>query len=349
MTSDSNTPVDSVDTAPSKTMSALVQTGYGDPAHVLAPATVDRPEAGPDQVLVEVRAASVNTPDWIAVTGIPYVMRLVFGLRGPKTPVRGTDLSGVVAAVGEGVTEFEPGDEVLGSSTSLKLTAGAGTFAQYCLASPTQLVAKPPGLSFEHAAAVAMSGVTALISVRDEGEVGPGTRILINGASGGVGTLAVQIAKARGAHVTGVCSSANAELVRSLGADEVIDYNVRDFTTEQDRYDVVLDNVLNRPPKAVARVLSEQGILVPNSVGSGGKLLAGLPRMARAFLLRLTGTKVHGADCKVDRTGLTELVDLMESGELRMVIDSVHQLADGAEAVSRMLSHRARGNIIIVP
>lgn len=330
-------------------MTALVQTRYGDPHDVLELATVERPEVDPDDVLIRVEATSVNTPDWAAVAGVPYVLRLQFGLRGPSTPVRGTDVAGVVTAVGHRVAEFAPGDHVMGSAWANKIGTRAGTFAEFTAAPADQLIHKPESVSFEHAAASVMSGLTALIALRDDGSVGAGTRVLINGASGGVGTLAVQIAKARGAEVTGICSSVNTDLVLALGADEVIDYTTRDVTTEDARYDVVLDNVLNHPPSAMARILRPEGVLIPNSVGNTGGLFAGLPRMGRAALLRFRGKNVKFSTCEVNRANLAELADLLDSGSVELVIDSVHPLAAGAEAVSRMLSHRARGKIVVVP
>ncbi len=221
-------------TVQKQTMKAIVQNGYGAPERVLELATVERPAVGDDDVLIRVRATSVNTPDWITVTGVPYVLRLRFGLRHPPSPVRGTDIAGVVEAVGKNVTDLQPGDEVFGSSWADTL-ATAGTFAEFTVAPASQLIKKPVSLTFEEAAGSVMSGLTALIAIRDVGKVGPGTRVLINGASGGVGTLAVQIAKALGAEVTGVCSTRNVELVRSLGADHVIDYTEDDFTRGEQR------------------------------------------------------------------------------------------------------------------
>ena len=209
------------------TMKAIVQDRYGAPHRVLKLEEVDRPPVGDDDVLIRVRATSVNTPDWITVSGVPYVLRLRFGLRRPPTPVRGTDVSGVVETVGENVTDLQPGDEVFGSSWANTLATRAGTFAEFTVAPASQLIKKPVSLTFEDAAVSVMSGLTALIAMRDVGKVGPGTRVLINGASGGVGTLAVQIAKVLGGEVTGVCSTKNLELVRSLGADHVIDYSRR--------------------------------------------------------------------------------------------------------------------------
>src|ERR671919_2248465 len=228
-------------------MKAIVQESYGPPERVLRLADIDRPPVGDDDVLIRLRATSVNTPDWITVTGIPYILRLRSGLRRPPTPVRGTDAAGVVEAVGKNVTDLRPGDEVFGSSWAGTL-ATPGTFAEFTVAPASQLIAKPAGLAFEEAAASVMSGLTALLAMRDVGEVGAGTRVLINGASGGVGTFAVQIAKVFGAEVTGVCSTRNLELVRSLGADHVIDYTEEDFTSSERRYDVILDNVMKRPP-----------------------------------------------------------------------------------------------------
>src|ERR687892_1975234 len=198
-------------------MKAIVQDSYGPPERVLRLEDVDRPSVGDDDVLIRVRATSVNTPDWITVTGVPYILRLRSGLRRPRTPVRGTDVAGVVEAVGTNVTDLQPGDEVFGSSWGNTL-ATPGAFAESTVVPASQLIRKPAGLTFEEAAASVMSGITALLAMRDVGRVGPGKRVLVNGASGGVGVFAVQIAHALGGEVTGVCSTKNAELVRSLGA-----------------------------------------------------------------------------------------------------------------------------------
>jgi NADPH:quinone reductase-like Zn-dependent oxidoreductase len=201
-------------------MKAIVQERYGTPERVLKLEEVDRPSVGDDDVLIRVRATSVNTPDWITVAGVPSILRLRFGLRQPPTPVRGTDIAGVVEAVGTNVTDLQPGEEVFGSSWDDTL-ATQGTFAEFTVAPASKLIKKPARLTFEEAGASGMSGLTALIAIRDVGKVGPGTRVLVNGASGGVGTFAVQIAKALGAEVTGVCSTGNLELARSLSADHV--------------------------------------------------------------------------------------------------------------------------------
>jgi NADPH:quinone reductase-like Zn-dependent oxidoreductase len=323
-------------------MKAIVQDRYGAPEQVLRLKDVDRPAVGGGDVLVRVRATSVNTPDWITVTGVPYILRLQSGIRRPRTPVRGTDVAGVVEAVGENVTDLRAGDEVFGSAWANGL-ATSGTFAELAAVPAAQLIKKPAGLGFEEAAASVMSGITALIAMRDVGKAGPGTKVLINGASGGVGTFAVQIAKALGAEVTGVCSTRNVELVRSLGAEHVIDYTQEDFTRSMRRYAVVLDNVLNHSPSATAGLLTPTGTLIPNSVGNTGGLLAGLPRMARAAVMRRTST----VRCVVNRENLEALTALLESGKARVVIDKVYPLAEAGAAVAHMLGHHARGKVAI--
>ena len=327
-------------------MQAIVQNGYGAPERVLKLEKVDQPRVGDDDVLIRVRATSVNTPDWITVAGVPYILRLRFGLWRPPTPVRGTDVAGVVEAVGANVTELQPGDEMFGSAWDDSL-ATRGTFAEFTVVPASQVRHKPAGLSFEEAAASVMSGLTAMIAMRDVGQVGPGTRVLINGASGGVGTFAVQIAKTFSAEVTGVCSTRNLELVWSLGADHVIDYTVEDFTQGERLYDVVLDNVMNHPPSATARVLSPIGILIPNSVGNTGGFFAGLPRMAMASMLGRGSTRVQFASCVVNRENLDALAALLESRDVKVVIDKVYPLSEAASAVAHMLGHRARGKVVI--
>ena len=334
-------------TAQKQTMKAIVQEEYGAPERVLKLEEVDRPSVGADEVLIRVRATSVNTPDWITVTGVPYILRLKSGLRRPSTPVRGTDVAGVVEAVGKDVTDLQLGDEVFGSSWADTL-ATPGTFAEFTVAPASKLIKKPGGLSFEEAAASVMSGLTALIPIRDVGRVGPGTRVLINGASGGVGTFAVQVAKALGAEVTGVCSTRNLELVRSLGADHVIDYTEEDFTRSEQRYDVILDNVINRPPSATARVLAPDGIFIPNSIGNTGGFFAGLPRMARAALMVRGSTDLKTLRTwAVNRENLQALATLLESGDVKVVIDRIYPLDEAAKAVAHMLGHHARGKVVI--
>ena len=329
------------------TMKAIVQHGYGAPERVFKLEEVDRPPVGDEDVLIRVRATSVNTPDWITVTGVPYFVRLKFGLRRPPTPVRGTDVAGVVEAIGKKVTDLQPGDEVFGSSWADTL-ATQGTFAEFTVAPASKLIKKPARLSFEEAGASAMSGLTAMVAMRDVGRVGPGTRVLINGASGGVGTFAVQIAKALGAEVTGVCSTRNLDLVRSLGADHVIDYTEEDFTRGEQRYDVILDNVINHPSSATAKLLTPTGVLIPNSIGNTGGLLAGLPRMARAGLRGIGSTDVRFVkDWVVNRGNLDALAGFLESGDVKVVIDKVYPLSEAANAVAHMLGHHARGKVVI--
>ncbi|WP_030154480.1 NAD(P)-dependent alcohol dehydrogenase [Glycomyces sp. NRRL B-16210] len=328
-------------------MKAIVQERYGPPEQVLGLKEIDRPAPGPEDVLVRVRASSVNTPDWIAVTGVPYLLRLQFGLKPPAGAVRGSDVAGIVEATGEAVTDFEPGDEVFGSLWTETLTT-AGAFAEYTVTPAKLLAVKPPEVSFEEAAAAVMSGATALCAIRDTAKVEAGTRVLVNGASGGVGTFAVQIAKHLGAEVTGVCGPGNAEMVRELGADHVIDYTATDFTEARGRYDVILDNVLNRPPRRTARALAPGGVLIPNSVGNTGGLFAGLGRMAGAKLLGLTGrADVRFSPCVTDRANLTALGELLASGAITAVIDRAYTLDETPKAVAHMLGHHARGNIAV--
>jgi NADPH:quinone reductase-like Zn-dependent oxidoreductase len=325
---------------------AVVQEGYGAPERVLREAEIDPAPVGDDDVLVRVRATSVNTPDWITVTGIPYVLRLQSGLRGPKTPVRGTDVAGVVEAVGGRVTDLRPDDEVFGSAWTGSLGT-VGTFAELTVVPAQQLIQKPAGVTFEEAAGSVMSGITALTAMRDVGEVGAGKSVLVNGASGGVGTFAVQFAKTLGAEVTGVCGPGNIELVSSLGADHVVDYTKDDFTRAEGRYDVILDNVLNHPPRATARALAPRGILMPSSVGNSGGLFAGLPRMARAAVMGKGSTDVRFVTCVVNRENLYAVAALLESGAAKVVIDKVYTLAEAGSAVAHMLGHHARGKVVI--
>jgi len=327
-------------------MKAIVQVGYGPPERVLKMREIDQPPLGAEDVMVRVRATSVNTPDWITVSGIPYILRLQSGLRRPKTQVRGTDVAGVVEAVGTQVSDFRPGDEVFGSAWAGS-RATSGTFAEFTIVPASQLVAKPLNVTFGEAAASVMSGITALIAMRDVGKVAPGSHVLINGASGGVGTLAVQIAKAMGAEVTGVSSTKNLEFVRSLGADHVFDYTKEDFTRGEPLYDVILDNVMNHPPSVTSKVLTPTGMLIPNSIGNSGGLMAGLMRGARAALLARGSTNVKFVTCVVNREYLDALATLLQSGEVKVAIDKTYPLGDAADAVTHMLGHHARGKVAI--
>ena len=324
-------------------MQAVVQKGYGAPERVLRLAEIDPPSPGDDDVLVRVRATCVNTPDWITVAGVPYAMRVQMGLRGPKSPVRGTDFAGVVEAVGPNVTDLQPGDEVFGSAWTGSM-ATVGTYAELTVAPAQQMIRKPEQLSFEEAAGSVMSGITALSAMR-VAEIGPGKSVLVNGASGGVGLFAVQFARSLGADVTGVCSTRNAALVTSLGAD-VVDYTQEDFTRGERRWDVILDNVLSHPPKETARALAPGGILMPNSIGNSGGLFAGMPRMARAAIMGKGSKDVRFVPCVANRENLEALAAGLES-DARVVIDTTYPLAEAGKAVAHMLSHRARGKIVI--
>jgi NADPH:quinone reductase-like Zn-dependent oxidoreductase len=328
-------------------MQAILQHGYGNPRDVLRLGQAQCPAPGAGDVLIRVRATSVNTPDWLTVAGVPSVLRLGAGLRRPRLPVRGSDVAGVVEAVGADVTDLRPGDEVFGSLWGSTGRTQAGSFAEYTVAPGSQVARKPAGLSFTDSAAAVMSGLTALIAMRDVGRVGEGSRVLVNGASGGVGTMAVQVAASAGAEVTGVCGTRNVELVRSLGAARVIDYTADDYTRDEQRYDVILDNVLNRPPSVTARLLAPRGVLIPNSIGNSGGLLAGLPRIARAMILGVGPTTVKTVALTVNRDNLGALASLLESGAVRVVIDKVYSLDAAAAAVSHMLGHHARGQVAI--
>ncbi|MQY30816.1 NAD(P)-dependent alcohol dehydrogenase [Nocardia aurantia] len=336
---------ESTKTTSSATMAAIVQHRYGAPEQVLTRAQIARPAPGADEVLVRMRATSVNTPDWLAVQGTPRILRLQAGLRRPAAPVRGSDIAGIVAAVGTNVTDLRIGDEVFGSQWGTR--SRPGTFAEYALAPADHLIPKPAELSFEEAGASVMSGITALRAVRDVGRAGPGRRILINGASGGVGTFAIQIAKSLGAHVTAVCSTRNIEFVQSLGADEVVDYTRDDYTRGAQRYDVILDNVMNHPPAANAAVLTPSGTFIPNSIGDAGGFLGGLPRIARAQLMGRGSADVRSVTCVPDRPNLRDLAALLASGDIAVIIERTYPLNEAAAAIAHMLGHRARGQIAV--
>ena len=334
-------------TTDSPMMRSILQHGYGSPQDVLREGQVKRPSPGAGDVLIRVRATSVNTPDWATVAGVPAILRLGTGLRRPSHPVRGSDVAGVVAAVGPDVTGLQPGDEVFGSLWGSAGSARSGAFAEYAVAPGSQVARKPVAVSFADAAASVMTGLTALVAMRDVGRVGTGSRVLVNGASGGVGTMAVQIAASMGAEVTGVCGTGNADLVRSLGAARVIDYTTEDFTRDRQRYDVILDNVLNRSPSVTARLLAPGGVFIPNSIGNSGGLLAGLPRVARAMLMGLGSATVKTVTLTVNREDLAALAGLLESGTVRVVIDKTYPLDAAAAAVAHMLGHHASGKIAI--
>jgi NADPH:quinone reductase-like Zn-dependent oxidoreductase len=324
-------------------MRAVVYTDYG-PPDVLEVKDIKKPEPNDDQVLVKVHAAAVNPYDWHFIRGTPYMMRMMMGgLRKPKDPRIGVDYAGTVEAVGKNVTRFKPGDEVFGNRT--------GAFAEYLCARADRAIAlKPANITFEQAAGVPVAGLTALQGLRDHGKVQPGQKVLINGASGGVGTFAVQIAKALGAEVTGVCSTRNVDLVRSLGADHVIDYTKEDFTKGDERYDVILDNVGTQPLSGFRRVLKPNGICV--IIGGGGpndgKWVGPMARPIKAKLMSpFISQKIGMMMAQGNPDDLELIADLMQAGKVTTVIDRTYPLSEIREAVRYVEAGRARGKVII--
>ncbi len=322
-------------------MTAVVRDVYGEPGAVLRVERIARPQAGPGEVLVSVRAAGVDRGVWHVVAGLPYPIRLAgFGVRRPVNPVPGSDLAGTVEAVGPDVTSVRPGDEVFG--------IGAGSFAEYARVPIGKLAPKPPSLSFEQAAAVPVSGLTALQAVRDHGRVAPGQSVLVIGASGGVGSYAVQIAKAFGARVTGVCSTGKVEHVRSLGADRVIDYTTEDPTAGDERFDVVLDIGGNRPIRRLRRVLAPRGRLVIVGGETGGRWLGGTQRQIRAMALSPFTRQTLGTFiAKENAADLVVLTELVEAGRVRPDLERTLPLAEAAAAIEHLQAGRARGKTVL--
>mgnify|MGYP003858930069 CR=1 FL=1 len=319
-------------------MWAVVQDEYG-PPDVLEHRETARPTVGAGEVLVRVHAAGANPADWHLMRGDPYVMRLMSGFRAPKDGVRGLDVAGRVEAVGEDVTRFRPGDEVFGEA--------AGSFAEYARANEDKLAAKPDTLTFEQAAAVPVAGVTALQGLRDKGEIRAGQTVLVNGASGGVGTFAVQIAAWLGAEVTGVCSTRNVELVRSLGADRVVDYTEADFTRGGERYDCVFDLVGNHSLSALRRALAPDGTLVLCG-GGGGRWIGPLGTTARAALLSpFLGQRLRSFLAETTDDDLAVLADLLEDGTVTPVVDRTYPLRETAEAIRYLEAGHARGKVVV--
>ena len=322
-----------------RTMKAIVRDAYGS-VDVLRFAEIDRPVADENEVLVRVRAAGVDAGVWHLMLGMPYVMRLAgFGLRAPKSPLLGYDLAGHIEAVGAEVTAFRPGDEVFGTCR--------GSFAEYATARPDRLVSKPTNLSFEQAAATPISGYAALQAVRDHGKVKAGQRVLIIGAGGGVGTFAVQLAKTYGAEVTGVCSTAKTELVRSIGADHVIDYTRDDPIDGREQYDVILDIAGNRSLSKLRHALTSRGTLVIVGGEDAGNWL-GVGRQLRAaalspFVRQKLGTYIS----KEREQDLKELRTLLESGTITPVVDRTFPLDEVPDAIRYLRDGGARGKIVI--
>lgn len=328
--------------APSVRMKAVVYCDYGT-ADVLRVEDVAKPVPGDDEILVRVHAAGVNPLDWHGMRGTPYVMRLDTGLRKPKDTRLGVDYAGIVEAVGRNVTRFKPGDAVFGGRS--------GSFAEYLVARQDRAVAlKPANLSFEQAGSVGIAGTTALQALRDAGALQPGQKVLINGASGGVGTFAVQIAKSMGAEVTGVSSTRNLALVRSLGADHVIDYTQQDYSTGAVRYDVILDNVGNRTLAENRRVLTPQGryVLVGGGGPDAGNWIGPLVKPLQALLVSPFVSQDLGMFlARLTREDMERLAELMQSGAVTPVLDRTYALGEAAAAIGYLEQGRARGKVVI--
>jgi NADPH:quinone reductase-like Zn-dependent oxidoreductase len=321
-------------------MKAIVQDTYGSP-DVLELRDIDQPQIDDDEVLVRVHAAGVGRDVWHVMAGLPYPIRMAgYGLRAPKNPVIGSDMAGVVEQVGKDVSTFQPGDEVFG--------IGKGSYAEYVCALEDKLAHKPENLTFEQAAVVAIMGSTALQALRDHGKVRPGQEVLVIGASGGVGTYAVQIAKAFGAHVTGVCSTTKVEMVRSIGADKVIDYKREDFAEGDQRYDLILDIGGNSSLSRLRRALASRGTLVIVGGEGGGRWLGGLERQLWATMLSpFVGQKLGTFVSTPNHEDLLVLKELIESGKVTPVIDRTYPLAEVPEAVRYLEEGHARGKVVI--
>jgi len=320
-------------------MKAIVYSRYGSP-DVLRCEEIEKPTAGDDEVLIRVRAAAVNPFDWHLMRGQPYFLRMMAGLRRPKDTRLGVDVAGEVVAVGTNVTSFKPGDEVFG--------ACRGAFADYARTRESALAAKPGNVTFEQAAATPLAALTALQGLRDEGRIRPGQQVLINGAAGGVGTFAVQIARSFGANVTGVCSTRNVDMVRSIGADRVVDYSREDFTRGGRRYDLMLDTVGNHSLRACRRVLNPTGRYVAVGGRSGRWMFGFLARVIAAPLWsRLVSQSMSIVMTKPSQEDLATLRGLVETGKVTPVIDRRYRLSDVPEAIRYLEAGHARGKVVI--
>lgn len=322
-------------------MKAIVRDRYG-PPDVLELREVDRPQPGEGEVLVQVRAASVNPYDWHFLRGEPYFMRAQAGLRKPKMAVLGADIAGVVEEVGPNVSGYGPGDEIFCEDDS------GGGFAEFATVGKDLLAQKPANLSFEHAAAVPLAGLTALQALRDHGRLEAGQRILIIGASGGVGTFAVQIAKSIGAHVTGVCSTRNVELARSIGADAVIDYTREDFTAAATSFDLILQLAGTASPGECRRVLAPKGALLLSSGESEGRWIGPISRIIKALAMSpFVSQRMVPFVAKPNKDDLGTLRGLIESGKVTPVIDRTYELSAVPEAIAYLEQGHARGKVVI--
>jgi len=322
-------------------MKAIVYRDYGSP-DVLRLQEIEKLLPNDNQVLIKVRAASANPLDWHYMRGTPYIVRIDAGLLKPKDERLGVDVAGQVEAVGRNVTQFKPGDEVFGT--------GGGSFAEYVLASESKVVLKPANLTFEQAAAVPVAALTALQGLRDKGRIQPGQKVLINGASGGVGTFAVQIAKAFGADVTGVCSTRNVAMVRALGADHVIDYTREDFTQGAQRYDLILDNVGNHSLLAFRRVMSPKGtyVLIGGGGPNDGRWIGPMAGPIKALLLSPFVSQEFGMLlASVNRADLVVLSELMATKKVIPVIDRAYALSEVPAAIRYLEEGHARGKVVI--
>ena len=326
-------------------MKAIVQDTYGS-SNVLRLDEIERPQIGDDDVLVRVAAAGVDPGVWHFMQGLPYLVRAMgLGVRAPKTAVRGTDLAGHVEAVGPNVTALKAGDEVFGACDPLH----EGSFAEFARTRADRLAPKPANLSFEQAAAVPVSAVTALQGLRDQGGLLPGQTMLVTGAAGGVGSFAVQIAKALGAEVTGVCSASKTELVGSLGADHVIDYGREDFADGACHYDLILDTAGRRPLSELRHALTSNGTLVIVGGEGGGRWLGGFDRqMVRAPVMSLLGgQKLRSFVAKVNTDDLNALRELCEAGKVTPLIDRTYPLAEVPDAIRYLHDRRPGGKVVV--
>jgi NADPH:quinone reductase-like Zn-dependent oxidoreductase len=318
----------------------IVQLGFGSPAEVLELRELDTPHVEKDAVLVRVRAASIHVGDVYGIQGVPKAMRPIFRSMRAENGVVGTDVAGTVEAVGDGVVTVRPGDEVFG--------AAKGAFAEYAIAKEGGLVAKPEALTFEQAAAIGVSATTALQALRDRGKVRAGQRVLITGASGGVGTFAVQIAASLGATVTGVCSARNIDMVRSIGADHVIDYTRDDYTRGDHEYDLIMDNVGNHSLKATRGALAADGVLIPNGAGAPHGWFGGLGRPLQAAIVSLfVEQQGRGFVSTQNADDLAALGELAATGRITPVIDRTVPLDDGIDALSHVGAGHTQGTTVI--
>jgi NADPH:quinone reductase-like Zn-dependent oxidoreductase len=321
-------------------MKAAIYTQYGPPDVVVQITDVEKPVPKDNELLLRVHAAGVNPLDWRLMQGGPYLVRILLGLGKPKIKRPGVDVSGQVEAVGKNVTQFKPGDAVFGLCK--------GTFAEYACAPESAFVIKPDNITFEQAAAVPVAALTALQGLRDRGHIQPSQKVLINGAAGGVGTFAVQIAKSFGAQVTAVCSTRNVDMVRAIGADQVIDYAQEDFTNANERYDIIFDNVGNHSLSACRRLLNPKGTVLMVGDQTGRGILSLLTRLIAALVgSRFISQRFLVFIAKLNQQDLTTLCELMASGKVTPVLDRCYKLTDAAEALRYATEQHARGKVVI--